>query len=85
MLNKVIWIQRDCGFRYLALNGIAANKVAVFARHYLVDLHTPIAVVIPKKGLLERCVRPIVTGAVVAVGVLGIQEILWREWNCRVL
>ena len=49
------------------------------------DLDTPISVVIQKKELLDGWVGQIVTGAVVAVGVLGIQEILWREWNCRVL
>jgi len=52
-LNKLIWIQNDCQFPFLALNGIAANKVVVSARYYVADLDAPISVVVPNKGLLE--------------------------------
>jgi len=77
-LNKVIWIQNDCRFPFPAFNGIAVNGVAVFARHYVVDLDTPNSVVVPKKGLLEGWIGQIVTGVAVAVGVLGVQTILGR-------
>ena len=42
------------------------------------DLDTPNSVIVPKEGLLEGWVGQIVTGVVVAVGVLGIQTILRR-------
>lgn len=78
-LNKVIWIQNDCQFPLSVLSGIAANEAVVFARHYVVDLDTPNSVVVPKKGLSEGWVGQIAAGAVVAVGVLGVQIIL-RQW-----
>jgi len=52
-LNKLIWIRNNCRFPFLALNGIATNKVVVSTRCYVADLDTPNSVVVPNKGLLE--------------------------------
>jgi len=55
---------------------ITANEVVVFARHYVVDPDTPNSAIVQKTGLLEGSVGQIVTGFVIAIGVLGVQAIL---------
>ena len=84
-LNKLIWIRNDCRFPFLALNGIATNKVVVSTRYYVADLDTPNSVVAPNKGLLEGAVGEIVTSVVIAVRVLRIQTIVRRWYHSRVL
>ena len=75
-LDKAIWIQNDCRFPFPALISIRANEVVVFARPYVVDPHAPNSAIVPKTGLLEGSVGQIVTGVVIAIGVLGVRAIL---------
>ena len=77
-MNKLIGIQNDGQFPFLALNGIAANMVVVSARYYVADLDAPNSVVVPNEELLEGGVGWIVTSVFIAVRVLRIQTIIGR-------
>ncbi|RPA90156.1 hypothetical protein L873DRAFT_476914 [Choiromyces venosus 120613-1] len=61
-----------------ALNKVIWIQNDLFARHYVVDLETPSTVALPKKCLLDGWVGQVVTGVIVAAGVLGVQTMFRR-------
>jgi hypothetical protein len=62
-----------------ALNKVIWIQNDLFARHYVVDQDTGNSVAVPNKGLWKGWTNHIMTGAVVAVGILGVQTILWAS------